>query len=241
MNNRYILITGASGGIGEAIAKRLAKEGYSLYLHFNQNKSRIDALMDMLRPYGGEYIPIQADLTEKVGCQKVVESIFSLNGIVHNGGSSMYNLLQDISDEEIEKMISLQLTSPILMTKKLLSKLMNQKNASIVFVSSIWGLTGAACESVYSAVKGGQISFAKALSKETGRSGIRVNVVAPGAIETKMLQSFSKNEIEEIENEIPFGRLGKPDEIGNAVHFLLSDESSYITGQVLSVNGGWYT
>ena len=142
--------------------------------------------------------------------------------------------------EEINDLINLHLTSPILLTKNLLPKMIKNKYGQIVFVSSIWGVTGASCETVYSAVKGGQISFAKALSKEVAPSNIRVNIVAPGAIQTKMNDFLQAEEQETLRHEIPLERLGTPEEVANAVNFLLSDESSYITGQVLNVNGGWY-
>ena len=114
------------------------------------------------------------------------------------------------------------------------------KRGNIVVISSIWGLTGASCEVVYSMVKGGQNAFVKALAKELAPSGIRVNAVAPGAIDTDMLRRFSEEELQSIANDIPIGRIGKPDEVAKTVSFLVSDAASYITGQIISVNGGWY-
>ena len=128
-----------------------------------------------------------------------------------------------------------------MLTKKLIPKLRQKERGSIVVVSSIWGQTGASYEVAYSAVKGAQIAFAKALSKELASSGIRVNAVAPGAIQTPMVEDFSQDEIEAITDDIPAGRLGKADEVADSVEFLLSDKSSYINGQVLAVNGGWLT
>lgn len=240
--NKYVLITGSSGEIGQEIAKSLAKQGYSLYLHYHQGKQAILELMSQLTALNPsiELFPIQADLTTHLGCQRLCQGIFQLDGIVHNSGTSLRKLLQETYDEEVEKLLFLHLTAPILITKSLLPKLIQKKSGSIIFISSIWGVTGASYETVYSAAKGGQIAFAKALSKEVAPSGIRVNVVAPGIIQTKMNQFLNHEEIHDISAEIPLGVLGKPIDVANAVKFLLSDEASYITGQVINVNGGWY-
>ena len=240
MMKKFILITGASGGIGQAVALKLAKQGYSLYLHYNKNQTEIRKLIHSLEMYQGEYIPIMADLSLANGYRQLASQIFTLDGIVHNAGHSLYGLLQDLNEEELAGLIQVSVTTPLLLTKELLPKLIAKKNGSIIVVSSIWGQTGAAFEVAYSTVKGAQIAFAKALSKEVAPSGIRVNTVAPGAVETPMLSGFSPDELSAVKEEIPLSRLGTPEDIANGVNFLLSQESSYITGQVLAINGGWH-
>ncbi|MBP2240196.1 3-oxoacyl-[acyl-carrier protein] reductase [Cytobacillus eiseniae] len=237
---KFILITGASGGIGSAIAMKLAEQGYSLYLHYHQNKKAIEQLLEALQSFGGEYIPVQADLSSKRGVKKAASQIFSLDGIIHNSGTSHYGLLYDLTDDVLDHLISLHVKAPLLLTKELLPKMLTKKKGNIIVISSIWGQTGAACEVAYSTVKGAQIAFVKALSKEVALNGIRVNTVSPGAVQTAMMEDFSFEELEEIKNEIPMGRLATPEDIADSVSFLLSDQASYITGQVLGVNGGWY-
>ncbi|MBT2690786.1 SDR family oxidoreductase [Bacillus sp. ISL-47] len=239
--SKFVLITGASGGIGQAISLKLAEEGYSLYLHYNQNQRAINKLMDRLQLYGGEYMPIQADLSAKASYKKVAQSIFSLDAIVHNSGSSQYGLLTELTETETENLMNLHVTSPLLLTKELLPKLLTKKSGNIVVVSSIWGQTGAACEVAYSTAKGAQIAFVKALSKEVALNGVRVNAVAPGAVQTAMLNDFTEEELEAVKSDIPMGRLALPEDVANSISFLLSAKASYITGQVLAVNGGWYT
>ncbi len=238
---KYVLITGASGGIGQAVALKLAKQGYNLYLHYNKNAASIKNLLEKLKPYHGEYFPISADLLESEGYKKITEQIFALDGIVHCSGNSHYGMFNDLKLEELESLMHVHVLNPVMLTKELLPKLLRQRSGSIIVITSIWGQTGASCEVAYSAAKGAQISFVKALSKETALSGVRVNAIAPGAVNTGMMSRFSHEEIEELENEIPMGRMGSPEEIAAGVSFLLSDEASYITGQVLSINGGWYT
>lgn len=239
--NKRALITGASGGIGRAIALQLAQEGYSLYLHYNQNESSIRELLDILSDYNGEFIPIQADLSTADGYKKIVNSIFSIDAIVYNSGASHFGLFVDTDSDLLEKMTMIHVTSPLLLIKELLPKMIRQKSGEILLISSIWGQTGAACEVVYSTVKGAQIAFVKSLSKEMALNGIRVNAVAPGAVETSMLSQFSNEELDAVRGEIPMGRLALPQEIAESVSFLLSERSSYITGQILGVNGGWHT
>ncbi|MDE3838584.1 3-oxoacyl-ACP reductase [Bacillus methanolicus] len=238
---KYALITGASGGIGRAIAWKLAEEGYSLYLHYNRNKKAILELLQKLEVFQGEFIPIQADLSQLDGYKKITSNVFTLDAIIHNSGISQYGMLIDLDEKEAQDLIQVHLTTPLLLTKELLPKMTAKKHGNIIVISSIWGQTGASCEVAYSTVKGAQIAFVKALSKEVALNGIRVNAIAPGAIETAMLNDFSEEDLQAMKEDIPLGRFGTPMDVANSVSFLLSDKASYITGQVLSVNGGWYT
>ncbi|RAK23438.1 3-oxoacyl-[acyl-carrier protein] reductase [Anoxybacillus vitaminiphilus] len=236
---KYALITGASGDIGLSIAKQLAADGYGLFLHYHQNRHSLEQFVSNT-PIKEAYL-IQADLSEKNGVETLLTQLQQpVDVIVHNCGNSYYGLITDMSDELVTKMVQLHVTSPFLLTKKLLPHMISQKSGNIVVISSIWGLTGASCEVLYSMVKGGQNTFVKALAKELAPSGIRVNAVAPGAIHTKMLGQFNEEELTQLAEEIPMGRIGTPDEVAKAVSFLISNHASYITGQVLSVNGGWY-
>jgi 3-oxoacyl-[acyl-carrier protein] reductase len=238
---KYVLITGASGGIGKAISFQLAAKGYNLYLHFNQQEQKIRELLEELSAFGGEYIPIHADLATPEGFKQITSQVFSLDAIIHCGGMSHYGLLMDLNLEEAMRLLNVHVLSPLMLTKELLPKLLSKGSGNIIVITSIWGQTGAACEVAYSTAKGAQIAFVKALSKEVALNGIRVNGIAPGAVETKMMDGFTPEELEMITFDIPMGRLGQPEEIAKAAAFLLSDEASYITGQVLAINGGWYT
>lgn len=243
MMKKFALITGASGGIGIAIAKELASCGWNLYLHYNQNKQKIMELIDELNKLYEqiELIPINADLSTDEGPHILVNSIFQLDAIVCSSGVAPYGLFIDLDEKTMDKMLKLHVKSPMVLIQALLPRLLKKSDSKIVLISSIWGQTGAACEVIYSTVKGAQIALVKSLSKELARSGLTVNCIAPGAINTNMLNQFSEDEIMELEAEIPVGRLGKPEEIANTVSFLLSNKATYITGQVLAVNGGWYT
>lgn len=238
---KYALITGASGGIGSAIAQLLASKGWNLYLHYNKGEKQINELLARLDAYSIEVMPIRADLETDKGSDILADNIFQLDAIVNSSGNAPYGLFTDLSDTTIDQMLQLHVKSPIVLIRKLLPKLMGRPSAHVVLISSIWGQTGAACEVMYSTVKGAQIAFAKALSKETARSGVRVNCVAPGAVKTAMLDWLSSEELSDLEEDIPIGRLADPKEIAEVVSFLLSKQSSYITGQVIAVNGGMYT
>jgi 3-oxoacyl-[acyl-carrier protein] reductase len=239
--SQFVLITGASGGIGQAIAKKLAKEGYNLYLHYYQNKKSIISLLDELSVYQGEYIPINGDLSRIEDYAKIAENIFSLDAIIHNSGQSHYGLLMDLDEQTLKDLMNVHISGPLLLTKMLLPKLLQKRKGSIIVISSIWGQIGSACEVAYSTVKGAQISFVKALSKEVALNGIRVNAIAPGAIETNMMNHFTDIDLQIMNEEIPMGRIGQPEDVANGISFLLSEQASYITGQVLAINGGWNT
>jgi 3-oxoacyl-[acyl-carrier protein] reductase len=238
---KYALITGASGGIGSAIAEKLAEDGWHLYLHYNNNEKAIQQLKEKVSANGRFVGVIQADLSTKEGVGHLLQQIHHpIEAIVHNSGKAAFGLVTDMDDVTVYKMVQLHITSPFLITKALLPNMIAKKRGNIVVVSSIWGLTGASCEVLYSMVKGGQNTFVKALAKELAPSGIRVNAIAPGAIETNMLEGFTKEDIHLLCEEIPMGRIGKPSEVAEAVSFLMSEKASYITGQILSINGGWY-
>ncbi|GIN83632.1 3-ketoacyl-ACP reductase [Heyndrickxia sporothermodurans] len=239
--NKYVLITGASGGIGTSTAIEMAKSGWNLYLHYNRNKASIEKLLKKLEQYNVEMIPIQADLSTEAGISKLLSSIFHIDAICYVSGISHYGLFIDTDDEILEKMWRIHVYAPLKIIKCLLPKLMKNPFSHVVLVSSIWGQTGGSCEVEYSTVKGAQISFVKALSKEVARNGVRINAVAPGAVDTQMMSNFTEEDQNILKEEIPIGRFAQPGEIADTIHFLLSEKASYITGQVLAVNGGWYT
>jgi 3-oxoacyl-[acyl-carrier protein] reductase len=236
--DKYALITGASGDIGIAISKKLINEGFHIYVHYHKNEKVINDLKSMYK--NNLIYPIQADLTDKAGVQKLLEHVkMPVELVVYNSGMSHYGLVTDLNDKEIDQMIELHITSPFRLIQKLIPSMVTKRTGNILLISSIWGITGASCEVLYSMVKGGQNAYVKALAKELAPSHIRVNAIAPGAISTKMLAQFTEEELSQLQEEIPLGRLGTPDEIAETVSFLASEKSSYITGQVLSVNGGW--
>ncbi|QOY34537.1 elongation factor P 5-aminopentanone reductase [Anaerobacillus isosaccharinicus] len=236
---KYALITGASGGIGREIAIALAKEGYCLYLHYHTNEQSIDDLREHLA--STQTWKIKANLAAKTGVSKILEAIpTSIDVLVLNSGNSYVGLMTDMEDTQVEEMIQLHLTSPFLLTKALLPLMVQKKAGNIVAVSSIWGVTGASCEVLYSTLKGGLNTFVKALAKEVAPSGIRVNGVAPGAIATKMMGNFSDDEIESLCDEIPMGRLGEPKEVAALIAFLISNQAPYLNGQIININGAWY-
>ncbi|KPL61074.1 elongation factor P 5-aminopentanone reductase [Rossellomorea vietnamensis] len=237
---KYALITGASGGIGSSTALTLAEEGWNLYLHYHSNEEAIKELVHKVEALGVEAIPIQVNLANPEEVGNLVHSIFRLDAIIYCSGNSTWGLFQDHSEDDMDQMINLHVKSPLLLVQKLLPKLIDRKGG-IVMVSSIWGQIGGACEVVYSTVKGAQIAFVKSLSKELALSGVRVNAIAPGAVDTSMMGSFSDEDKDAIREEIPIGRFAQPGEIADSIQFLLSSRASYITGQTLSVNGGWHT
>ncbi|MCA1030139.1 SDR family oxidoreductase [Bacillus timonensis] len=238
---KYVLITGASGGIGRAIALKLAEEGYGLYLHYNHNEEAISKLASKLKSENVDVKIVGADLSSSLGIETLLNLIDDpIYGVVYCAGSSYFGLVTDMEEQTIDDMIQLHIKSPFTLIKSILPSMIEKKTGNIIMVSSIWGEIGASCEVLYSMVKGGQNSFVKALAKEVAPSGIRVNAVSPGAINTQMLSVFTEEDRDEIAVDIPMGRIGEPSEIADTVTFLLSKQSTYITGQVISVNGGWH-
>ncbi len=240
MGKKYALVTGASGGIGNAVAKQLIEENYGVYLHYFQNKEGVDAILQLYSDH--EIYLVQSDLSKQTGVSDLLSQLeHPIDDLLLISGNSYFGLVTEMEESKVSEMVQLHITSPFLLARALLPSMISKKQGNIVLITSVWGVVGASCEVLYSMLKGGQNTFVKALAKEVAPSNIRVNAVAPGAINTKMLQDFDENELENLVVEIPTGRLGEPEEIAHAVTFLLSKKATYINGQILSVNGAWHT
>ncbi|EEK77473.1 3-ketoacyl-ACP reductase [Bacillus cereus] len=234
---KYALVTGGSGGIGSAISKQLVQDGYTVYVHYNSNKKKVTELQKEWE----EVIPVKANLASSDGAEQLWEQIeHPIDVIVYAAGKSIFGLVTDVTNEELDYMVELQVKSVYKLLSMALPSMIGRREGNIVIVSSIWGQIGASCEVLYSMVKGAQNSYVKALAKEVSLSGLRVNAVAPGAIETEMLSAFSEEDKIGIAEDIPLGRIGLPEEVAKTVSFLASPGSSYITGQIIGVNGGWH-
>ncbi|ALB29326.1 elongation factor P 5-aminopentanone reductase [Companilactobacillus heilongjiangensis] len=237
----YALVMGSSGDIGTSTAKNLAAKGWSLYLHYNRNYDRIDKLRtELVEKYPKQdFIPIKFDM-EHDKVDDLTKQIFGLDAVVFAQGNTYYKLLVDISEEEIDSLWNIHVKLPILILKQLQDKLAKTHHGRVVFIGSIYGKVGSAMEVVYSTVKGAMSSFADAYAKEVASLGLSVNVVAPGAVNTKMnTQEFSSEDLESVKDEIPADRLANPDEIADLVSYLVNIKSNYLTGQTIYFAGGW--
>lgn len=233
------LIIGASGEIGSATTLSLIEKGYDVCLQYNSNSQAIERLKEQIPAdqWGGA---VQSDLSTTDGIQEFLTLIENhWDAVVFCGGQLWKGLFQDMTESEMDGLYNVHVKAPWMITKHVLPSMIQHKRGNIVIVSSVFGEEGASMEVAYSSVKGAQISFAKGLAKEVAPSGIRVNAVTPGLIKTKMNQTLSIEEWKMLEEEIPLGRAGTPSEIADVICFLLSDQSSYITGHVLKINGGW--
>lgn len=242
MSKKFALVLGASGEIGNAICLNLAEAGWSIYLHYANNKENVETLLTKLNESypKQEFIVVQADMSNPECIKKIADSVFTLQSIVFAQGHSLYKALEDTSLDDIRLLFQVHVEHPMALLGKLNSKLRKQTSSSVLFVGSIWGDTGASYEVAYSAAKGAQHAFVKAYAKEVALQRIRVNAVAPGFIDTKMNAHIDEDARQLILEEIPTGFFGTTQDIANAVEFLTSEKASYITGQIIRVNGGWY-
>lgn len=238
---KNILLTGASGGIGYAIARKfLENSDARMILQYNTHAQKIESLKEEF-PYRID--SYKADLSDEKSVVEFLKKIDSdykkLDIIIHSAGISVVDTINHTKVEDISKIINVNLKSPILITQKLVGKMIEKKSGVIIFISSMWGITGSSCESVYSATKGGIIAFSNSLSKELGPSNIRVNSVSPGFINTAMNDNIKVEDRDLFVSEIPLLRAGEATDISNAIYFLCSDEASYISGANLRVDGGY--
>jgi 3-oxoacyl-[acyl-carrier protein] reductase len=240
---KQILITGASGGIGTAIARELASPRCSLFLHYHKNVEDVKQLAIDCQGKGANVELLHADLSRHDGDEQLLKNIPSdctFQTIVHNAGVSQFGLFPDVTNKQLTDIMNIHLLNPMKITRSLLPNMIRSQQGKIIMISSIWGLTGASCEVIYSAAKGGVNSFVKGLAKELAPSNIQVNAIAPGAVETNMLTRQGIDLLEELKTDIPANALGQPIDVAHAVAFLSSNKANYINGHILSINGAWY-
>ena len=241
-NGRVAVVTGGASGIGESIVRALCRDGFAVVINYNRSEAQAVALASELSAKGSNVITIKADVSSSEQVNEMMNTVKQILGtpevLVNNSGIAQHKLFTDITDDDWNTMIGTNLTGVFNACRAVLPFMIHEKNGRIINISSMWGQVGASCEVHYSASKAGVIGLTKALAQEVAPSGITVNCVAPGAIETKMMSSFSQEDIDCLCEEIPMGRIGLPEEIANVVAFLASDKASYMTGQVIGVNGG---
>lgn len=240
---KTVLITGSSRGIGAAIARRLAKN-YKIVINYNSSKDAALSLLSELRKINPLVIAIKADVSKQDEVQAmfdIIEKNFgSVDILINNAGISHFSLIQDMTYEKWKEVIDINLNSVFLNSKRAIAKMVEKKSGVIINISSIWGENGASMEACYSASKGAINAFTKALAKELAPSNIRVNAIAPGIVDTDMMRSdFNKSDLCNLKTEIGLNRFANPDEIAGLVEYLISDEASYITGDVININGGF--
>lgn len=238
---KIIVVTGASRGIGREIAKTLSRENNKVIACYNNSEKEATILKEELEKENKKIDIIKGDISKREDCKKIVEYVINkykkIDVLINNAGISTYNLFTDITDEEWNRTINTNLNSVFYMSQETVKYMIKQKEGSIINISSIWGIVGASCEVAYSVSKAGIDGMTKALAKELGPSNIRVNSIAPGLIDTEMNNDLTKEELDNIINETPLCKIGKPEDIAKCIKWLVEDE--FTTGQVISINGGW--
>ena len=240
--NNCALITGASGGIGRAIALRLAADGFDIAACWFSDEDGAKQLENELEKLGVKYRLYKADVADYRQIEKIFadanEYFGGVSVLVNNAGIAQQKLFTDITEEEFDRICAVNFKSVYNCCKFAVPDMVRRKSGKIINVSSMWGICGASCETVYSATKAAVIGFTKALAKELAPSNIQVNCIAPGAIDTKMNSILSDEDKSAFAEEIPMGRFGNPDEIAGIVSFLAGKDSSYVTAQVITADGG---
>lgn len=239
---KTVLITGAARGIGAACAEKFAALGYNIVLNYRTSEKQALALAETLKQNGAQVLRVCADVSDA----NAVESLFAqaeaafgqVDILINNAGISQIKMLCDVTEADWRHMFAVNMDSAYLCSKRALCAMVAQKWGRIIHISSMWGICGASCEVPYSASKAALIGFTKALAKELAPSGITVNALAPGFIDTPMNRNVSPEDTAAFIEEIPVRRIGKPHEVAHAAAFLAHEDSGYITGQVLAVDGG---
>ena len=240
---KVALVTGASRGIGRAIAETLAGDGYAVCINYRVRKDMAESLVQLLRERGCDCISHQADVSRKEEVLAMVQHVKEVFGpvtlLVNNAGVAGQALFQDVTDEMWERYFHVNLDGARHTIQACLPDMLHHHAGCIVNISSIWGQHGASCEVTYSCTKHAIIGLTKSLAMELAPSGIRVNCIAPGVIDTDMVQVLGQETLEDLARSTPLGRLGTPEDVARAVSFFASDRASFITGQVLTVDGGF--
>ena len=240
---KTVLITGASRGIGKEIALKFAKNGYNVVINYNKSEKKALKLADEISNMNVRVLTCKADVSDdsqvKLMVKKVVSVFGRIDVLVNNAGVALSKILQETKVGEIQKVFGINTFGTINCAKAVVPNMVSNKFGKIINISSIWGKVGASCETIYSASKGAVIAITLALAKELAPSNISVNCVCPGVIETDMLKSYSDEDKKDLANNTPLQRLGKVNDVAEAVYFLASNEANFITGQVLVVDGGF--
>ena len=243
VHKKTVVITGASRGIGKATVEVFAQQGYNVLINFNNSEKEVIALYKSLKEKKFSVKLFKADVSNRDEVDAMmkfcVKEFGNIDILVNNAGISQEKLFTDITDEDWDRMININLKSVFICAQEVLKHMIPQKNGKIINISSIWGMVGASCEVHYSTAKAGVIGLTKALAKELGPSNIQVNCIAPGIIETDMLSSFNHEQLDILRENTPLMRLGSPMDIAMCIFFLASHHADFITGQIISPNGGF--
>lgn len=238
---KTVIVTGGSRGIGAAIVKELAKNGYNVVLNYNKSEEEAIKIQKQLKNENINIEIFKADVSKRKEVKELMkftlEKYKNIDILINNAGIDQIKPFMDITENDWNIMMQVNLNSVFYCTQEALENMIHNKKGCIINISSIWGSTGASCEVHYSASKAAIDGMTKALAKELGPSNIRVNSIAPGLVNTEMNKELDTEELEEIKKEIPLGRIAEPEEIVNSIKWLIEDE--YISGQIISVNGGW--
>lgn len=232
--NKKALISGASRGIGAAAARRLAADGWEVWVNYSASREKAETLAAQI---GGR--AIQADVADAAQVKAMFEQTGPVGLLVCCAGVSEYGLLTDMTSESWRRLFAVNVDGAFHCCREAIGGMVHEKSGCIILTSSVWGVYGASCEAAYAASKGAVIALGRSLAKELGPSGIRVNCVAPGVIDTDMVQVLGSEVLRDLAEQTPLGRLGTPQDIANAVAFLVSEKASFITGQVLTVDGAF--
>ena len=231
---KTVMITGASGGIGEATARAFSRAGWRVVLHYCKNQTAAEALARELP----DAVPFRADLRDREQVRALAEAFPETDVLINNAAADLFALFDLVPEEQARELYEINLLAPLTLSRLLLKGMLSRGKGCILNVSSVFGETGGSCEVDYSVSKAALIGFTRALAKEVGPAGVRVNCVCPGVIQTRMNDRLTAEEAEELADSIPLERFGTPEEVASALLFLASDEASYITGAVLDVHGG---
>lgn len=243
--DQVVLVSGASRGIGAAVAKRFSDFGANIVLHYKQSHTEAEEVAHYCQANGSDVLPIAADVNNRNAVNRMVDSVIArwerIDSIVYCSGIGKMGLFQDMTEQDYDDVMNTHVRGLFYILQAVSPHLLQQKQGRVVLLSSIWGSTGGSGEVLYSAAKGAVNALTKALAKEWAPSGITVNAVAPGAIDTSMLNPLSTEDKRAIADAIPLHRLGTPTEVAHWVTHLCQPESGYLTGQIIHVNGGWFT
>lgn len=243
LSGKVVLITGGTRGIGKGIALEVARAGGILILNYISNDEKAMETLEEIKAMGGFCLLKKGDISDFNTAKRIIDEVINEAGkidiLINNAAVSRIGLFMDTKEEDFNEIIDTNLKSVFNMCNGVMNHMISRKQGNIINISSVWGEIGASCEVLYSASKGAVNSFTKALSKEVAPSNIRVNAIAPGVIDTEMNKWMLEEERRELEEEIPMERFGTISEIGKAAVFLASEDSSYITGHILNVNGGF--